>query len=460
VDLPDSPAGRRLREFLEGVRDGDLDEAAVRERMADVFLDAIGGPCQVLEIARPLRPMVAALTLDWIDGSSSDLMLAVELSAADGSGLAVSAVVEPGEPHRLTGMQFRPFSGDRPTLGPVAELPAREVRSRADDGFDDEVAAALVGALEAFVATGQVGVAAAAVVDGRCWTAEAGLASVEAARRVEPDTIFRAYSISKTVTAQAVLSLVADGKLALDDPVDEHLTAFRLVPFEGSPQPTVRQLLTHTGGVSSQFEHWVEQVKPVAAQLGAEWPCEWAPGSSWAYSNGGYATLGQLVEDVSGQPFEDFVADRVLRPLGMEDSEYRSTNGLGERWAVGYDVRRGQVAPADATVPSVLGAGSLFTTALDLARFGAAVSSGEDEVGQFASQLDESLGHRQGLAWMLGDVDERTWASHGGGGHGFATMLSVLPGSGAAIVVLTNIGGNPLNDVAGALQRVVGSHVG
>src|SRR3954451_20057520 len=204
LDFPDTPAGRRLREFLDGVRDGTLDEAAVHERVAESFIKAIGAS-QLLEIARQLRPVLGALTLGWIDGSSSDVMLAVELTGADGGGVAVSTVVAPTEPHRITGMGFKPFAGGRPTLGAVADLPARDVRSRADKGFDEEVAAQLVEALEAVVATGQVGVGAAAVIDGRVWTAEAGLASVEAARRVAPDTIFRAYSVSKTVTAQAVL---------------------------------------------------------------------------------------------------------------------------------------------------------------------------------------------------------------------------------------------------------------
>jgi CubicO group peptidase (beta-lactamase class C family) len=297
-----------------------------------------------------------------------------------------------------------------------------------------------------------VGVAAAVVVEGRTWTAEAGVAVVETPRPVEPSTVFRAYSISKTVTAEAVLALDVD----LDAPAGRYLTSVQL-----SAAPTVRQLLTHSAGVSSAFEHWVEHVVPVAEQLGAAWPCDTEPGTAWAYSNGGYALLGQLVEDVAGAPFEDVVAERVLRPLGMADSEFRPTNAVGDRWAVGYDVRRGQVAPADATVPSVLGAGSLFTTATDLARFAAAVSVADEDEGRgrFTSQIPE-LGQEQGLAWRLGDVDGRTWAAHGGGGHGFSTMLAVLPGTGAGVVLLTNIGGQALEAPTRALQRRVQSLVG
>src|SRR3954452_23645900 len=186
LDIPDTPAGRRLREFLDAVRDDTLDEAAIHERVAESFLKIVGA-AQLLEVARQLRPVLAGLTLDWIDGSSTDVMLSLELVGADRAGVAVSIVVEPTEPHRITAMGFRPFSGGRPTLGAVADLPARDVRSRFDDGFDELVAAQLVDALEAFVATGQVGVGAAAVIDGRVWTAEAGLASVEAARRVDRD---------------------------------------------------------------------------------------------------------------------------------------------------------------------------------------------------------------------------------------------------------------------------------
>src|SRR5204862_5970599 len=134
-------------------------------------------------------------------------------------------------------------------------------------------------------------------------------------------------------------------------------------------------------------------------------PCTTAPGTSWAYSNGGYATLGQLIEDVAGRPIEVVAAERVPRPLGMDDSEFRPNNGLGDRWAVGYDVRRGQVTPADTTVPSVLGAGSLFTTAADLARFASAMSTVDDsDVGRFRPQSPE-VAPGQGLAWRLGETE-------------------------------------------------------
>jgi CubicO group peptidase (beta-lactamase class C family) len=124
---------------------------------------------------------------------------------------------------------------------------------------------------------------------------------------------------------------------------------------------------------------------------------------------------------------------------------------------VGYTVRRGQVAPADATVPSVLGAGSLFTTATDLARFAAAVSGADVHPDLFRSQVPD---RGQGLSWMLGEVDGRTWGMHGGGGHGFSTMLTVLPGTGAGIVLLTNIGGQTLAGPVARMQRAVQAHVG
>ena len=456
AELPATPVGERLAQVLDAMRAGTLDEPMLRELVAESFLTMVG-PAQLLEIARQVHPLLAVADVDWVDARSTPTSLSAEL-AGDTPGIPVVALtisVEEDEPHRIAGLMFRPIDPNRPMLGPVADLPARDVRSRADEGFDESLAAELVDALERFVATGQVGLAAAVVVDGRVWTAEAGLASVEAARRVDQGTIFRAYSISKTVTAEALLTLDLD----LDDPAEQHLTSLRLVPPEGAAPPTIRQLLTHAAGVSSKFEHWVEHVVPVAEQLGAEWPCETAPGTAWAYSNGGYATLGQLVEDVAGRPFEDVVAEAVLRPLGMVDSEFRSTNAIGDRWAVGYDVRRGEVAPADATVPSVLGAGSLFTTATDLARFASAVSTADDAAGRFTSQIPE-LGQEQGLAWRLVDVDGRRWGAHGGGGHGFSTMLAVLPQAGAGIVLLTNIGGQVLEAPTTDLQRAVQRHVG
>jgi CubicO group peptidase (beta-lactamase class C family) len=467
VVLPDSPAGQRLDALLDAMRRGAVDEPTVREHVAESFLAQVP-PSQLIAISGQLRDQLEHLALDWVDPAASPTSLSVELVAAGGQGVQIDVAVESPPPHRITGLGFRPLDANRPTLGPVDGLPARDVRSRVEEGtLDDEVAAALHAAVEELVADGgQVGVVAAVVVGDAVWTADAGLASVEAAVRTSADTVFRAYSVSKTFTTATLLSLVEDGVLDLDDPVDKHLTAYRLVPPDGGPQPTIRQVLTHTAGVSSAFEHWVEHVVPVAEQLGAEWPCDTAPGTAWAYSNGGFATLGQLVEDVTGEPFEDVAAARVLRPLGMDDSEFRRTNALGERWAVGYSVRRGEVAAADTTVPSVLAAGSLFSTGRDLARWVRHAATEQDRFGWFEPQVDAAVmgargdGVGQGLGWMLADVDERRWAMHGGGGHGFSTFVSVLPGTGAGLVLLTNVGGQTLGPAVQRVQRILQAHVG
>ena len=469
VDLPDSPVGRRLRWFLDGARAGTIDEAAIGEAFDERMLAAVP-PAMVAPMVVQLRGMLDVLEVDHVE-ERSPTALVVELLGEDGSGLKFDLTVTAAPPHRVAGLLVSPVAAARDALAALGELPAREVRSRADGGFDAGLAAALEELLADF-AGDQVGVALAVTAGGATWSAETGLASVDPRRPVAADTIFRAYSISKTVTTAVVLRLVEDGRVGLDDLVADHLTAFRLVPPDGAPEPTVRQLLTHTAGVSSAFEHWVEQVGPVAAALGAEWPCDTAPGARWAYSNGGFATVGQLVEDVAGRPFEDVAAELVLRPLGMERSEFRRTNGLGDAWAVGYDVRRGMVAAALTTVPSVLAAGSLFTTAVDLLRFLAAVAG--DGAGVlpaallaegFRTQVEGTAlglpgGTAQGLAWLLRDVDGVRWAAHGGGGHGFSTMASVCPGADAGFALLTNVGGQSLEPVSVRLQDTIGAHVG
>ena len=469
VALPDSPVGQRLRWFLDGVGAGTMDEAALADAFTDEMREAVP-VAQMAMMVGQLATMLGELEVDFVE-ARSPVSMAVELARGDGSGLRFDLVVEDAAPHRLSGLLVAPLAARRDPIAAVDDLAARDVRARAEDGFDGELADELVAVLEEFVATGQVGLAAAVTLDGRTWSAEAGLASVEAGRAVRADTIFRAYSISKTVATAVVLALVDAGRLGLDDPVAERLTSYRLVPPDGADGPTLRHLLTHTAGVSSNFEHWVEQVGPVSAALGAEWPCDTAPGARWLYSNGGFATVGAIVEDVTGSPFEEVAAELVLRPLGMERSEFRRTNGLGDAWAVGYDVRRGMVSPADTTVPSVLAAGSLFTTASDLLRFvaasaadGAGVVPPELLAEGFRSQLDPDLltagPSGQGLAWMLVDVDGTRWATHGGGGHGFSTTASVLPGSGAGIVLLTNIGGQDLLAVSTSLRSAVQRRVG
>jgi D-alanyl-D-alanine carboxypeptidase len=151
-----------------------------------------------------------------------------------------------------------------------------------------------------------------------------GFADLAARRRMLAATPMMAYSMSKTVTAAAVLQLVEGGRLGLDDSLARHVDA---QPY--GPQVTVRQLLSHTAGVPNPLPlKWVHRASAHAAfderaalaRVLRDHPkLASAPGAKYAYSNIGYWLLGAVVEHASGTPFTRYVAERILRPLGVQD---------------------------------------------------------------------------------------------------------------------------------------------
>lgn len=166
-----------------------------------------------------------------------------------------------------------------------------------------------------------------------------GVADIEANRPMRKDAIFQIMSMTKPVTAIGIMMLAEEGKLALRDPVEQYLPEFRNQRVTANAGPdserlgrpdnpiTIRDLLTHTAGVQDTAPGPIhdyrqlmnvplaEVVKQVARQ-----PLLFQPGTQWSYSSAGIEILGRLIEVCSGQKYEDFIAEHILRPLGMKDS--------------------------------------------------------------------------------------------------------------------------------------------
>lgn len=210
-----------------------------------------------------------------------------------------------------------------------------------------------------------------------------GWRDVDATLPMQQDTLFRMASNTKAVTAAAVLALVADGKLALDDPAARFLPGFA----EGeAAKITVRHLLTHTSGLRIDSLFVMPLTKPSdehpdapnlvleADRFGAIGPRE-EPGATYAYSNPGYNALAAIVEVASGQPFAAFCRARFYEPLGMSDTCHHETVAdNGRMSAVVAKAKDGawrvEWRPGGApTVPFVRGSGGLISTAADFARF-------------------------------------------------------------------------------------------
>src|SRR6478736_1618538 len=175
------------------------------------------------------------------------------------------------------------------------------------------------------------GLAVAVVRDGEpTWFHSFGVTDVTTRAPVTPDTVFRVGSLTKTVTAVAVMQLWEQGRVDLDAPANDYLRRFRLRPARPDLQPaTLRHLLTHTAGVG----YWrrmsdllrpasgagveARRLQPLGEYYRRGLPQEVQPGTKWVYSNHCFAALGQIVEDVCGQDLRDCLREHIFGPLGM-----------------------------------------------------------------------------------------------------------------------------------------------
>ena len=182
-----------------------------------------------------------------------------------------------------------------------------------------------------------------------------GYLDLENQRPMRTDSIFQIMSMTKPVTAVAAMMLMEEGRLALDDPLEKHLPEFK--PVRTQPRaPTIRDLMTHTSGVTapptSNILYAMDQTLAEAVTLYAQTPLEFEPGSRWSYSNPGIAVLGRIVEVVSRQPYERFVEERILKPLGMDDSFFFPPPDKTGRIALVYRFEDGKLKRAG---PSTFG---------------------------------------------------------------------------------------------------------
>jgi CubicO group peptidase (beta-lactamase class C family) len=313
------------------------------------------------------------------------------------------------------------------------------------------------------------GLAVGVVRDGSLeWFFGHGVADIASKEPITQDTVFRIGSITKTFTAIAVLQLWERGLVDLDAPANDYLRAFKLIPAKASFRPaTVRHLLTHTAGVgywrrlSDLLQPGVGSgnragrsgAPPLAAYYRRGLPVEVEPGTKWVYSNHGFAALGMIVEDVSGQPLDHYLREHIFAPLGMEHTDLARSERVRPRLAIGYVLRsRGLKPVADREVPTP-GGGAVYSTAADMARYVAALLHGG--TGEHGAVLKpDTLAsmfqpHFQpdprvpgmGLGFEPGEESEHATVGKTGIVSGFLSAMVLAPDDGIGIVVLSNTGG-------------------
>lgn len=276
-----------------------------------------------------------------------------------------------------------------------------------------------------------------------------GLADVERGIASTPATNYRLASLSKQVTATAILLLVRDGTLSLERRVRELLP--ELPAYAG--EVTVRHLLTHTSGLWD-YEEFVpdtiqRQVHDRDALLLVSAHAKrlyFAPGSAWRYSNTGYALLALIVERVSGMRFGDLLRARIFLPLGMA-ATYAHEEGrtVVPNRAWGYTVRGDTVTRTDqSSTSAVLGDGGIYSSIDDLARWHASLTNAPlvgDALWTLTrtpQRLTDGRKTEYGLGWFVDRHLGQARLRHHGETRGFTNAVSRYPDAGLTIVVLTN----------------------
>jgi CubicO group peptidase (beta-lactamase class C family) len=304
---------------------------------------------------------------------------------------------------------------------------------------------------EAYPATGP-GAAVIVVRDGKTVLRKGyGLANVELSVPIAPEMVFRIGSVTKQFTAAAILKLVEAGKLSLSDEIGRFLPDY---PARGR-RITVEQLLNHTSGIRSLtgMPTWSSHTREdwTPAQLIAFFqsePLDFEPGTGWKYNNSGYLLLGAIIEKVSGKTYEDFLAETIFRPLGMERTRYGSDAPLIAGRVAGYQRTPGGIVNASylsMTLP--YSAGSLVSTVDDLAKWQAALD--KDGLLSVESRrrmwtpvtLPDGRATRYGFGWGIWSYEGHAVVEHGGSINGFVSANMRWPDDRIYVAVLSNATG-------------------
>ncbi|HEY8223943.1 MAG TPA: serine hydrolase domain-containing protein [Pyrinomonadaceae bacterium] len=290
------------------------------------------------------------------------------------------------------------------------------------------------------------GVAIAVVRNGAITLAKGyGLANVEHEVPVIPETIFQSGSMGKQFTATAIMMLVEEGRLALDDPIAKY--------FPGAPpdwqKVTVRHLLTHSGGMSdypSDFNFRRDYTEDELLERTKAIPLAFQPGEKWSYSNLGYVTLGILIHKVTGQFYGDFLRDRVFKPLGMVTARVISEEDIVPHRAAGYRLVQGQLKNQSWVSPSLntTADGALYLTVYDMAKWDAALYTEKllkrSSLEQMWTpvKLNNGTTAPYGFGWGLGSVRGHRIIEHGGSWQGFKSQISRYVDDKLTVIVFAN----------------------
>jgi CubicO group peptidase (beta-lactamase class C family) len=299
------------------------------------------------------------------------------------------------------------------------------------------------------------------------WSNGYGMADLENFVPAKSATVYRLASISKPITATAVMQLAERGKLDLDAPIQKYVPSFPQKPWP----ITARQLLGHLSGVrhykdEAEFtstRHYTNILETL--NIFKDDPLLFEPGTKYLYTTYGYSLLGAAVESASGMKYVDYVRENIFGPAGMDrirpDDVYEilPNRAQGYRKMPSGELRNSPLADTSSKIPG----GGFCSTVEDLARFAIAVQTDalvkretlermftpqKTRDGKLASDAGDGRSTGYGLGWTIAVRKDHKEVWHGGAQPRVSTMLYMLPDEGVAVVLMSNLEGASLVGLA------------
>ena len=311
------------------------------------------------------------------------------------------------------------------------------------------------------------GASLAVVRDGRIVKAKGyGLANIELSVPATPSTVYEIGSNTKQFTAAAIMMLVEEGKLRLDDKITKYFPA---APPSWSGI-TIAHLLTHTSGIQNHVAvpgylgvfktNLFFETTPSRSdllQMFYKLPLEFQPGETWSYDNTGYHLLGTIIEQVSGKPYFQFLSERIFAPLAMTSTRSTDARPLVRNRAAGYEWVDGAYENRPALPPAVgFSAGSILSTVEDLAKWDAALASeklltpaSRERIWTPARTNDGAFASFDyGFGWFIDSYHGHRFVQHTGGTPGFSSAIYRFLDDKLTVIVLTNHNDRVIDPIA------------
>lgn len=318
------------------------------------------------------------------------------------------------------------------------------------------------------------GFALAVVKDGNVVLAKGfGQRDVEANLPVTPDTLFAIGSCTKAFTAMSAAIAQDEGRLSLDDSPKKYLPSFRLQDPEADEKITIRDMLCHRSGLTGTDLAWITGVlnrDEVIQVAGLAKPTAKFR-ERWQYQNVMYSAAGQAVAAAYGTTWEQVITDKILRPLGMNNSDLsvarmQKSNDFARGYSYDPDTKQSRLVPTR-DLTNIAPAGAINSSATDMAKWvrlmlnggeidGTRIVSADRFKELITKQIDMSPTVGYALGWGVGKLHDTEILEHAGGIDGFNAFVAIFPEKKLGYVLLTNVSESPIN---GSVREIIWSHL-